>query len=107
MSTVRVSIGPPRRGGALRPSYDSEADVLAVTCEGSADWVYGVDMSGIVVFDLDSNRSLANFDVHVGRHLWERGPVQPWPEDAAAGTIIFAPSTIVEKSLHISALRLR
>jgi uncharacterized protein YuzE len=101
MTGVSVSIAPPTEGGRLHPRYDAESDILTVTSETPRDWPHGVDIDGNVVFDLDAKRNLANFDIHVGRRLWERGPVRRWPDKAAVGTIVFSKETIEQKSLNM------
>jgi hypothetical protein len=102
MNSILVSIGAPAEGSRLCPQYDESADILAVTSDSAADWVYGVDIDGNVVFDLDAGRRLANFDLHIGKRLWSRGSVRPWPEKPPpAGTIIFSNETIEQKSLNM------
>lgn len=102
MIAVCVSIGPPTEGGRLCPRYDAESGILAVTSESARDWLYGVDIDGNVIFDLDSERKLANFDIHVRRRLWERGAVRHWPAKTASGTIVFSEETIQQKSLNMT-----
>jgi hypothetical protein len=101
MSNIRVSILPATNECRLYPKYDVESDILTVTSLVPREWPYGVDIDGNIVFDLDSNRILANFDLHKGRHLWEPGLVQDWPGEAAAGGIVFLPETIKHKSFQL------
>lgn len=101
MSSIRVSIIPATTGCRLYPKYDVESDILTVTSLAPQEWPYGVDINGNVVFDLDANRILANFDLHIGRHLWEPGLVQDWPGDVNAGCIVLSLETIKQKSFNL------
>lgn len=101
MTSVKVSTGPPTEGGRLHPRYDRESDILTVTSATPRDWQFGVNIGGNIVFDLDAKRQLANFDIHVASRLWKRGAVRRWPEQAAAGTIVFSKETIERKSLNM------
>jgi hypothetical protein len=69
MTSLKVEVGAPLA------RYDKESDILAVSSETPRDWPDGVDVDGNIVFDLDAQRALANFDVHIGRGLWKRGAV--------------------------------
>jgi hypothetical protein len=106
VSGIRVSVSTETRSGRLYPKYDREADILAVTSDVHRDWLYGVDIDGNIVFDVDASRVLANFDLHVGKRLWEHGQKQLWPQGVAAGSLVFARETLSQKSFNLP-LRLR
>lgn len=106
MSGIRISVLPPSREGKLLPKYDAESDILSASSPVTRDWPYGVDIDGNIVFDLDAARVLANFDLHVGRRLWERTAAHSWPDNAPRGTLVFSPDAIERKSFT-SPLRVK
>jgi hypothetical protein len=61
-------------------------------------------VDGALVFDLDEQRILANFDLHVPMNRWQRDLEGNTPRIAPAGDIEFAQQTVAQKSFH---LRLR
>ena len=98
---IDVSKSPARPGFQLKPVYDSESDILAVGSDVQREWLYGIDIDGTVVFDLDAARRLANFDVLVGRRLWERGSTRAWPSQSPVGTLVFSQEAIARKSFSM------
>lgn len=101
MSLPRISIGSFTKAGRLHPRYDAESGILVVSAERSTEWCYGVDIDGTVVFDLDHQGRLVNFDVHVRRQLWKRCTLPPWPHERTTGSIVFQQETIRTKSLNL------
>jgi len=101
MSAIGVSCGRLTREGQLKPSYDPDADLLAVTSESDSDWPYGIDIDGNIVFDLNASRVLANFDLHVAQRLWQKGATLDWPEGVPTGSLIFAEAALQQKSFSL------
>lgn len=97
---VQVSTSKAR-AHYLVPSYDRESDILAVSSNVDADWVFGVDIDGSIVFDLDSSRRLVNFDVHIPMSLWKPCRLGAWPDSVEKGSVLFARETVAHKSFHL------
>lgn len=100
MNGIAVSVTPPTRGGRLYPRYDRAAGILAVQSNVQRPWPFGVDIDGRLVFDLDDQRVLANFDLHVPKSRWTRGPVETFPS-AQPGDLIFSLETVQKKSFSL------
>jgi hypothetical protein len=65
-------------------------------------WLFGVDIDGRLVFDLDEQHVLANFDLHIPKTRWKRGSLEEEsPVIAAAGDLAFAAETIETKSFSL------
>lgn len=65
MTGIVVVTAPPTIAGRLYPRYVEDAGILAVQSKVMRPWPFGVDIDGRIVFDLDADRTLANFDLHV------------------------------------------
>lgn len=101
MSAPRVRLREPHPGRELYPRYVPDAGIIAVTRRLSTSWPYGVDVDGRIVFDLDAERMLANFDVHSRRRLWRIArpyPRVPTPERRA--DLEFTEETVEVGSFH-------
>ncbi len=101
MSGLHVRIGRAAPHGALEPRYDRESQILAAEAPVAAEWPYGVDVDGRIVFDLAADRTLMNFDLHVGESRWEVDRNVSWPTTGRRGVIIFEPATIMTRSFHL------
>ena len=106
VSAIRVYIGPPTKAGRLYPRYDKESGILAVESSVAREWRYGLDIDGRLVFDLDNDRLLANFDLHIPKERWVRDLALSWPATVPLGNLIFTSETIAQQSVH-SSLRVR
>lgn len=101
MSGIKVDIRRPTEAGRLYPYYDSESDILVLESQFERDWCYGVDVDGSIVFDLDSDRVLANCDLNIPMGLWARDLELVWPMEIRSGDIAFSKDTIAEKSFNV------
>lgn len=102
MSSIRVSVLPPTEAGRLYPRYNDSAGILAVQSRVDRPWLFGVDIDGRVVFDLDEQRVLANFDLHIPKARWKRASVEDEsPLITPAGDLAFAAETIKTKSFSL------
>jgi hypothetical protein len=100
-ATIPVFVRSPTGSGRLYPSYDAEADILSVSSRIPREWPYGIDIDGNLVFDLDQDRILANFDLLIGHRLWTPGEAGPWPKVARPADLGFEASAIKTKSFHL------
>lgn len=101
MTGIKVIIEPAALQGALEPRYDEESRILAAESPVSAEWPFGVDIDGRMVFDLGPDRTLMNFDLHVGCQLWEEDPRLSWPAATRRGRLVFAEEAIATKSFNL------
>ena len=102
---IKVTVAEAAPEGALEPRYDEESQILAAESPVPAEWPFGVDIDGRVVFDLGSDRTLMNFDLHIGREYWDDDPSLRWPAGAQRGRLIFDEEAVKVKSFHL-ALRI-
>ncbi len=99
---IRIRLQNPTERGRLYPRYDEEADVLEVGSSVQRDWLYGVDIDGNVVFDLDSDRVLANFDLLVPKYLWKvTESAGRWSSPSQEADLQFHRETLKHKSFHL------
>jgi hypothetical protein len=101
MDEIKVHLQPPTAHGRLYPRYDAEADLLEVGSSIPRDWLYGVDINGTSIFDLDANRVLANFDLLIRKNLWKVVPLPEWPHASREADIEFSEETIKHKSFNV------
>lgn len=100
-SGITVELLPPTPQGRLWPRYDADADILVAESPFPREWPYGIDIDGRIIFDIDKQRRLANFDLHIPRRLWKvRQGVGP-PTRAREHDIMFTTETLNEKSFSI------
>jgi hypothetical protein len=97
---IQIEVHSPVRGVLLSPHYDADADILSVTSGSQIDWPYGIDIDGNLVFDLDAQRRLVNFDLHIPRRLWSRAKLKEWPRSSIAGNLAFSKQAIDQKSFN-------
>ena len=101
MSGIEVDIRRSTEAGRLYPYYDSESEILVLESRFEREWTYGVDVDGSIVFDLDSDRILANCDLNIPMRLWARDLELVWPKDIRSGDIAFSKDTIAKKSFNV------
>ena len=101
MSGLEVIIGPSTPAGRIYPRYVSTAGILAVGSREPRPWVYGVDIDGRLVFDLDSDRRLVNFDLHIPRARWQAQAINSVAVIGRPGDLLFSPNTTRAKSFGI------
>src|SRR3954454_24861195 len=101
MSEITVEVGPPYSDGGLVPRYDTESDILAVGSPSSRPWPFGVDVDGHVILDIDADRVLANFDLHIGAQLWEQDSDIAWPTSGRDGPLVFTEDALRIKSFSL------
>lgn len=101
MGQIKVVLRDSADSGRLYPSYDEEADILAVGSRVSRAWPYGIDIDGAVIFDLDADRLIANFDLLVAKRYWEPTWDGPPPTPSRSASIEVAPESIKHKSFNL------
>lgn len=106
MSGIEVAVKSPTNAGRLYPKYDGESGILAVGSRIERPWPFGVDIDGRMVFDLDSQKRLANFDLHIPRNRWIKDLEEDISIVAIPGDLEFSQDTISRKSFNL-ALRAR
>lgn len=99
---VRVDVRSRQGLGALWPRYDSAAGLVEVTTDDRREWVLGVNIGASVVFDLDVDRVLVNFDLLIPRRRWKVGHDVHRPKDAVVGALQFSAETVREKTFALS-----
>ena len=72
--------------------------MLVVESEIERPWPFAVDVDGNLVFDLDEQRVLANFDLHIPNKLWAKGLPAHLPHIAPPGDLVFSLEAVRQKS---------
>jgi hypothetical protein len=98
MKAISVELRPPSRPGRLWPKYDREAGVIEVASEVAREWPYGVNIGASIVFDIDANMILANFDVLIPRKRWRKQADPKKPLHARDADLKFSHETLKQKS---------
>jgi hypothetical protein len=101
MDAIRVGLKVPTERGRLYPRYDPEANLLEVGTNLPRKCPFGVDVDGSVIFDIDENRILANFDLLIPRSLWEVVRFLPAYSPARSADLEFSEETLRIKSFHL------
>ena len=101
MTTLSVFIVRPV--ARLTPRYDREANVLEVSTPGPLyDVPYGPNVNGCIIFDLNADRVLVNFDVLIPRIRWRHSDAHwSWSAEAPAVSLGFTEPTVRLKSFHL------
>lgn len=101
-ASIDTFLRKPTRHNRIFPHYDREADILSVSTHERVDWPYGVDIDGNIVFDLNKDKILVNFDLLIGRQRWKRMPLHwQWPAQAKEMDLGFSDTTICKKSFSL------
>lgn len=106
MTGIVVSVLPPTNLGRLYPRYDEGAGILIVESRIQRPWPFGVDIDGGIVFDLDGQRLLANFDLHIPKSRWKVDLEDEIPRIATPGNLVFTHAATAIKSFSLP-LRVR
>ncbi len=85
MDVIRVRIKQSTESGRLYPRYVQDAGILAVESNVPRDWPYDVSIDFTVVFDIDAESVLANFDLHMRKSQWE--VIEPFLEKPAISQV--------------------
>lgn len=67
---IRVNIEQSTKFGELHPKFDKESGILEVSSIDRKEWKYGIDIDGSIIFDIDKDQILENFDILISRKLW-------------------------------------
>ncbi len=85
----------------LLPRYDNETNILEVGNPNIREWPYGVDIDGNIIFDLDKNRKLANFDLLIPMSMWKNKENIIFPKTNKKYDLVFDQSTLKAKSFNL------
>jgi len=101
MQSIQIEVLPQTEENKLYPRYDQDAQILEVSSKAQRPWPYGVDIDGTIIFDLDANCVLANFDLLIPKRLWrEVSTIKP-QLSTHTGALLFSANSIRHKSFHI------
>jgi hypothetical protein len=98
---IEVTVLPPTEQGRLYPRYDVEAQILEVSSRVPRSWPFGIDVDGCVIFDIDSDFRLANFDLLIPKQRWRIDPTIAWQLPTTAGDLQISRTSIRHKSFHL------
>lgn len=101
MRAIEVLIHNPCPAGRLIPRYDTEAEVLEVGSGGGGAWVHGVNVGAEIVFDLNKEGLLVNFDLLIPRRLWCIAPLPALPRPRRQAALVFTERTLRHKSFDL------
>lgn len=91
----------PTEKGALYPRYVKDAEILAVQSRVPRDWPFGVDIDGRLIFDIDADRILANFDLHIPKRYWIVQSRADEPRACQEASLEFTGSALEYKSFSL------
>ncbi|HBH24441.1 MAG TPA: hypothetical protein DDY13_13585 [Cytophagales bacterium] len=70
MKEIKIELVKSSNVGELFPKYDDESGILEVTSIKTSDWKYGMDIDGWLIFDINAERILENFDLLIPKRKW-------------------------------------
>lgn len=91
--------------GDLTPAYDKEAGLLTITSSSITEWVYGIDIDGTVIFDINKDHILENIDILVSAELWDVTETVKKPVIKTEGKIEIEKESLLIKSFHCPRLK--
>ncbi|WP_299676075.1 hypothetical protein [uncultured Dokdonia sp.] len=88
----------------LYPKYDSESGILEIQTKTPTDWVFGLDINGTIIFDINDKFIIENIDILIPKWKWEKYSGKlPWSEKVLKNkSVIFTKETINKKSFYIN-----
>ena len=98
---IKIFVSKWDKKSELYPNYDSDANLLEVSSKVPQGWLQGIDVDGNIIFDLDKNGVIANFDVLIPKDLWIVVENLCVPKLYKQGTVVVHPSSISKKSHNI------
>lgn len=101
MRGIVVVVAPPTIAGRLYPRYVQDVGILAVESKVTRPWPFGVDIDGRLVFDLDEQQILANFDLHIPRNRWTKDLGKARLVSGPPGDLVFSRETLDIKSFSL------
>lgn len=101
MKEISIYLAPPTVAGRLLPRYDQEADLVEIASTITRDWPYGIDIDGRIIFDVDAEYTLANFDLLIPKRLWKVIPTLEVPFPAQEADLKFTELTLKHKSFSL------
>ena len=96
-----MRLRPPTPHGRLYPRYDEEADLLEVGSRFEREWTFGIDIDGTIIFDIDANYVLANFDLLIPKRYWEVSTELTRPTKTRKWNLEVLARSIEHKSFHL------
>lgn len=97
-----VELSAPTQAGRLFPKYDNEADLLEVCSRVPRPWPFGVNADSLVIFDIDSDRTLANFDLIIPKRYWPVAKPDERPQVSRKADLVFTKETLEHKNFLLS-----
>ena len=101
MKEIRIVLRRPAPLYELYPRYDKGADLLEVGSVKSRDWPFGIDIDGNLIFDIDENRIIANFDLLIRKSLWKVSSILQPPKANKRACIEVSQEAINHKSFNL------
>lgn len=106
MKDIVVTKGAKSEFGSLVPNYNKESSILEVSSEKRKKWIYGFDVDGNIVFDVDENFVIENFDVLISKALWSKCENISKPNFFDEGSIVVKKQTLNQKSFSMPNLKI-
>lgn len=98
---IRVMPRQPTVRGRLYPRYDRDAGILIAESRVPREWPYGVNVDGNLIMDIDADRILANFDLHIPAHRWKVSTLPTMRHREGDADLEFLPETIETQSYDL------
>lgn len=98
--SIQVMVTEASESSRLYPRYAEQSDFLEVMSRVSRPWPNGLNLNGgEIIFDIDTDRLLANFDLMIPKSEWRvAGPPQR-PRSNRQGGLVFSAETIEQNNI--------
>jgi hypothetical protein len=91
MANLQVDLRPPTAHNRLYHSHNGEYERSFLSLESTQGgaYVYGINLDGLVLMDVDPQHELRTVDVIIRRENWRMAPPLHLPETIPAATLVF------------------
>ncbi len=101
MDMITVRVVPATEGGELYPQYDRESKLLEVGSVVDQEWPYGFDVNGTIIFDVDREHILTNFELLIPRSYWKETDRVVFPKVATVGSLQIPVETLGRRTFNL------
>lgn len=97
MDEIHVQLLPPTERGRLYPQYHNAIKILNARSPIERKWPYGINIDGLLILDIDSDRILANFELLLPMSKWKSAKLPAIPQASRRADLQIGLDSIAHK----------